>query len=80
MIDRTAVEERELKARQLGPGVVGVPMRMDLVPTLELALRLHPGTRRVVVVTGTGDQRIRQIAVSNTVPELKLCSNLWPFS
>jgi PAS domain S-box-containing protein len=46
------MDERELKTRQLGPGVVGAPMRFDLVPTLELALRLHPGTRRVVVVTG----------------------------
>jgi len=47
-----AIDEREVKARQLGPGVVGAPMRMDLVPTLELALRLHPGTRRVVVIAG----------------------------
>jgi PAS domain S-box-containing protein len=48
----TAMDERELKTRQLGPEVVGAPMRFDLVPTLELALRLHPGTRRVVVIAG----------------------------
>jgi signal transduction histidine kinase len=47
-----AIDQREMEARELGPGVVGVPMRMDLVPTLELALRLHPSTQRVVVVTG----------------------------
>jgi PAS domain S-box-containing protein len=47
-----AIDEREVKARALGPDVVGVPMRMDLVPTLELALRLHPGARRVVVIAG----------------------------
>src|SRR5262245_11125751 len=46
------MDERELKTRQLGPGVVGAPMRFDLIPTLELALQLHPRTRRVVVVTG----------------------------
>jgi signal transduction histidine kinase len=46
------IEERELTTRRLGPDVVGVPMRIDLVPTLELALRLHPGTRRVVVIAG----------------------------
>src|SRR5262245_57598590 len=46
------MNEKELKGRQPGPGVAGVPMRFDLVPTLELALRLHPGTRRVVVVAG----------------------------
>ena len=34
------------------PDVIGVPMRMDLVGTLEAALRLHPNTRRVVVVAG----------------------------
>jgi len=32
--------------------VVGVPMTVDLIPTLELALRLHPGTRRVFVIAG----------------------------
>jgi signal transduction histidine kinase len=47
-----AVDEREVKARALGPEIVGVPLRMDLVPTLELALRLHPGTQRVVVIAG----------------------------
>ncbi|HEX5271566.1 MAG TPA: PAS domain-containing sensor histidine kinase [Gemmataceae bacterium] len=47
------IEERELGTRRLGAGVVGVPMRIDLVPTLELALRLHPGTRRVAVIAGS---------------------------
>jgi PAS domain S-box-containing protein len=50
-----AIDQREVRARQLGPGVVGVPMSMDLVPTLELALRLHPNTRRVVAITGAAD-------------------------
>jgi PAS domain S-box-containing protein len=47
------LDERELKTRQLGPGVVGSLMRFDLVPTLDLALRLHPDRRRVVVIAGT---------------------------
>lgn len=47
-----AIDEGEVKARQLGHGVVGTPMRMDLVPTLELALRLHPGTQHVFVIAG----------------------------
>ena len=47
-----AVDRREVDARKLGPGVVGVPMSVDLAPTLDLALRLHPGTRRVFVVAG----------------------------
>ena len=47
-----AIDQREVKARKLGPDVVGVPMTVDLAPTLDLALRLHPGTRRVFVVAG----------------------------
>jgi signal transduction histidine kinase len=47
-----AIGQQETKARTLGPDVVGVPMTVDLAPTLELALRLHPGTRRVFVVAG----------------------------
>ena len=47
-----AIERREVKARRLGPGITGIPMTVDLEATLELALRLHPGTRRVAVVAG----------------------------
>jgi signal transduction histidine kinase len=47
-----AIDRREVNTRDLGSGVVGVPMTVDLVPTLDLALRLHPGTRRVFVVAG----------------------------
>jgi PAS domain S-box-containing protein len=46
-----AVDERELQARK-APGVVGVPIQMDLAATLELAFRLHPDTRRVYVIAG----------------------------
>ena len=47
-----AVDQREVAARRLPPDVVGVPIRMDLAGTLDLALRLHPNTRRVFVVAG----------------------------
>jgi signal transduction histidine kinase len=47
-----AVDRREVKARKLDPDVIGVPMKFDLAATLDLALRLHPNTRRVVVVAG----------------------------
>jgi signal transduction histidine kinase len=47
-----AVDQREVKARKLDPDVIGVPMKFDLAATLDLALRLHPNTRRVVVVAG----------------------------
>lgn len=50
-----AVEERELRGRTLPADVFGVPGRRDLTGTLDLALRLHPGTRRVAVVAGAAD-------------------------
>ncbi len=46
------VTEEEYKARKVGPGVMGVPAKLAYGPTLELALRLHPATRRVVVIAG----------------------------
>jgi PAS domain S-box-containing protein len=46
------VTEGEYKARKIGPGVTGIPAKLDYRPTLELALRFHPGTRRVVVIAG----------------------------
>ena len=47
-----AIDKHEAEARTLGKGVLGIPMTVDLEPTLDLALRLHPDTRRVVVVSG----------------------------
>jgi PAS domain S-box-containing protein len=47
-----AVDQREVKARRLPPDVTGVPIRMELTGTLDTALRLHPGSRRVYVVCG----------------------------
>jgi PAS domain S-box-containing protein len=46
------VTEAEYKARTIGPGITGIPAKLEYKPTLELALRLHPRTRRVVVITG----------------------------
>jgi PAS domain S-box-containing protein len=46
------VTEAEYKARRIGPGVTGIPAKLEYRPTLELALRLHPGTRGVVVIAG----------------------------
>jgi len=48
-----AVDQREVESRHLPPDVVGVPIRMDLDSTLDLALRLHPNTRRVYVIAGS---------------------------
>ena len=48
-----AVDQRELSDRKLPPDVIGGSMRVDFTGTLELALRLHPGTRQVYVVGGS---------------------------
>jgi signal transduction histidine kinase len=48
-----AVDEREMRARRLPPDVIGVPIRMDLTRTFDLALRLHPDTKRVYVIAGS---------------------------
>jgi PAS domain S-box-containing protein len=46
------ISEESLRQRTLPSGVTGIVSRFDPVPTLELALRLQPNTRQVVVVTG----------------------------
>jgi signal transduction histidine kinase len=47
-----AVDYREVAARDLPANVIGVPIHFDLAASLELALRLHPQTETVAVVTG----------------------------
>jgi formate hydrogenlyase transcriptional activator len=44
--------ENEIQGLDLGQNVTGVHGQIELKPALDLALSLHPGTRRVVVVTG----------------------------
>jgi signal transduction histidine kinase len=46
------IDRRELDARRLPPTVTGVILKREFAPTLELALKLHPGTRHVVHVAG----------------------------
>ena len=43
------------RVRAPGPGITGILTRVDFSGTLDLALRLKPGTRRVAVVTGASD-------------------------
>lgn len=50
-----AIDEEEVRRRSLPADVVGTPIEMDLVGTLELALRLQPETRRVFVIVGSSD-------------------------
>ncbi|SEC98262.1 PAS domain S-box-containing protein [Rhizobiales bacterium GAS191] len=48
----TGIREDTGRLRNLPPGVTGITSRLDPVPTVELALRLQPQARHLVVVTG----------------------------
>lgn len=47
------IDRRELGTRRLPSNVTGVLLKREFAPTLEIALRLHPGTRHVMVVAGS---------------------------
>ena len=47
------VAEDALRGRLLQPGIAGVALRFNLPGTLDLAVRLQPRVRRIVVVSGT---------------------------
>src|SRR6478672_6213232 len=49
------LDRKQLGPRTLPPNVHGVLVRREFAPTLELALRLHPTTEDVVVVSGTSE-------------------------
>jgi len=59
-----ALDEEEVRKRSLPADVIGIPIEMDLVGTLELALRLQPETRRVFVIAGSSsfDARWESVA------------------
>jgi len=46
---------RFVASRQLAPNVTGISSYLDFAGTLELALHVHPRTRRVAVIVGSGD-------------------------
>ena len=49
------VDRREFGDRPLPPGVRGVLVKREFTPTVEIALRIHPDTTRVVVVAGQSE-------------------------
>jgi len=49
------LDKRQLGTGPLPPNVYGVLIERDFAPTLELALRLHPTTENVVVVSGSSE-------------------------
>lgn len=49
------IDSRELKGRSLRPNVTGVLVKREFKPTLDLALRLQPSTRQVIVIAGVSE-------------------------
>ena len=47
------VAEDTLPQREFGPGIAGAVLRFNVAGTLDLATRLQPSSRRVVIVSGT---------------------------
>lgn len=63
-----AVDRNEILRQQLPEDVVGVPVDFDFGRTVELALRLHPDARRLLVVAGSRDWGTgTELAVQPTV-------------
>ncbi|HKU62204.1 MAG TPA: ATP-binding protein [Gemmatimonadales bacterium] len=60
------IDRRDLGARQLPAEATGVLLKREFAPTLTLALRLHPGTRRVLLVSGSSafDHRLLEAATA----------------
>jgi signal transduction histidine kinase len=68
------IEEGFLKSvDSLPSNVIGVPVSYDFAGTIELALRLHPGTRKLVVVTGTSSSdRVWEAQIRSDVSRLRI--------
>ena len=49
----TEVDRREIDG-PIGPGITGVTISMGIAETIDLALRLHPDTKRVAVISSPG--------------------------
>jgi signal transduction histidine kinase len=49
------LDRRQLGTRTLPSNIYGVLIKREFAPTLEIALRLHPKTEDVVVVSGTSE-------------------------
>lgn len=50
-----AIERHEIDARQIDRDIIGYPMNFALEPTLNLAMKLHPGLNKVYVIAGNSD-------------------------
>lgn len=58
-----SVPVSSLAARRLDADIIGIPFRLDFAPTLDLALKLLPGTRHVAIVAGTAEPDLRSLSL-----------------
>jgi len=58
-----------LEKRRLEPRTIGLPVRLGLRKTLDLALKLRPKTRKIAVVAGAGDSCCASRALVRTALE-----------
>jgi hypothetical protein len=49
------IDRRSLGDRSLPPHIHGVLVKREFAPTVEIALRIHPDTKQIAVVSGTSE-------------------------
>src|SRR5262249_25093427 len=62
----TGVPAELLRGREFAPTTTGIPLQHDLAGTVDLALSMRPATRRLIVISGSGDYDRRMARVART--------------
>jgi PAS domain S-box-containing protein len=66
------VSRESFQAQTLPPNYFGVPIAVEPLPTIELALRLQPDAREIVIVTGASEfDRMWDARLRNDLPRLR---------
>jgi len=68
----SGVDRDTFQSKTLPPNFVGVPIAVEPLPTIELALRLQPDAREIVIVTGSSDfDRLWEARLRRDLPHLQ---------
>jgi PAS domain S-box-containing protein len=66
------VSRESFESQTLPPNFVGVPIAIEPLPTIELALRLQPDAREIVIVTGASEfDRMWEATLRSDLPHLQ---------